>query len=138
MSNGPPRPPRRPRIVEPFPPASDVTELGSTEYEPSNRDLSVQIGALSSHLTAVHQETALIRHDLSTLSSFVMRDLGPRTTAVEKKTAAQKAGTAAACGVKWLTIAGGAVALATQIAAAFRPDLVGPLQTLGQMLGVSQ
>lgn len=37
---------------------------------------------------------------------------------------------------KWATLAVGALGFATQIAGAFLPKLVTPLQTLGQLLGL--
>lgn len=47
----------------------------------------------------------------------------------------QQAAKAVSDVAKWTTIAVGVLGVATQVAAMFRPDLVGPLQTLLKLLG---
>jgi len=89
-------PPRQRRLVDiprqPYPPAddfdvpvdSDPIPLTS-EYVPTMRDLSEQIGAVSSHLTVVHKECALTRAELGQLRTYVMTDHAPRITEVERR-----------------------------------------------------
>jgi hypothetical protein len=106
---------------------SDVSELGSSEYQPTMKDLSDQIGSLSAHIVSVQgqvvlarretafarQETADVRTDLTTLSKFVMGDQAERLRAVEARTPAQKV-SAAAC------LAGKGTAYVTLIAVGAR------------------
>lgn len=48
-------------------------------------DVSEQVGALSSHLGAVHREVALTRAEVSELRTLVTTDHAPRITKVEEK-----------------------------------------------------
>jgi hypothetical protein len=112
-----------------------------SEHVPTMKGLSDQIANLGQHLGG---EMAELRHDIGgvkasvdTLRVYVMSDHAPRITAVEKKT-----GTIApiAVGVgKWTAYVTLGLTIATQVASAFQPKLVGPLQTIIQMFqGASQ
>lgn len=92
-------------------------------------DVSEQVGALSGHLGAVHREVALTRSELRDLSALVTGDHAPRITAVEKTTVGKIKGVAG-----WVGFASLVVTAAAQIAATFKPSMVGPIQAIGQML----
>lgn len=109
MSGGPPR--ARPRAVppaqrQPYPPADDLEVTVeeepiplSSEYVPTMRDLSEQIGAVSSHLTVVHKEAALARSaavaasasaeaargEIAEVRRLVVGDHAPRLTEVARR-----------------------------------------------------
>lgn len=119
MSNGPP--PRRQRPPQPFTP------------EPTLREVSNQIVGLSGQVTDVFQATRRIEGRVDVLYEYILTDQAKRVTAVERRTGSIR--TVAACGAKYTAIATGVVGLALQIASAFRPDLVSPLQTLLSLLG---
>lgn len=126
MSNGPP--PRRQRPPQPFTP------------EPTLRDVSNQIVGLSGQVTdvflkvkKVDERAERIEDRVDVLYEYILTDHAPRVTAIEKRTGSIR--TVAACGAKYTAIATGVVGLALQVASAFRPDLVSPLQTLMNLLG---
>lgn len=119
MSNGPP--PRRQRPPQPFTP------------EPTLRDVSNQIVGLSGQVTDVFQTAKRIEARVDVLYEYILTDHAPRVTAIEKRAGSIR--TVAACGAKYTAIATGVVGLALQVASAFRPDLVSPLQTLMNLLG---
>lgn len=73
----------------------------------------------------------LTRIELSELRAFVMVDQAPRITAVEGKTAGQKA----MAGVKWVGVAVGVLTIAGQLAASLSPKLVAPIQAIIQAFG---
>lgn len=102
MSGGPPRRQRPPRLVEPFPPADDFEEIPislESEYVPTMRDLSEQIGSVSSHLQVVHEEAALARASadnaavsaraahaaIAEVRTLVIGDHAPRISEVERR-----------------------------------------------------
>lgn len=86
------------------------------------------------------RQVTLLRFDLTDrLDSFeselsmiraVVQDHVPRMAAVEKKTLPAKALDA----TKWAGVATMVLTIAAQVAAAFRPNLVGPIQTVINML----
>lgn len=77
-------------------------------------------------LEAVRQEIALLR--------AVVTDHVPRVAAVEKSM-----GSKAMNVTKWIGVATLALSVAAQIAASFRPDLVGPIESLRNfLLGAGQ
>ncbi len=99
-------PPRRTRLV------SMVT----------NEDLSTQLTLLRRDMT---DNFSALSSELSVVRNAVMTDHGPRITAVEKTVGSKVVGA-----TKWIGLASLALTIAAQIAAAFRPDLVGPIQTI--------
>lgn len=107
-----PRPPRPPRpTLVPTPVTND--------------DLSLQLTNLridmSDAIEAVRQELALLR--------AIVTDHVPRVAAVEKSM-----GSKAMNVTKWIGVATLALSVAGQIAASFRPDLVGPIESLKNLL----
>jgi hypothetical protein len=84
-------------------------------------------------VTDVFQATRRIEGRVDVLYEYILTDQAKRVTAVERRTGSIR--TVAACGAKYTAIATGVVGLALQIASAFRPDLVSPLQTLLSLLG---
>lgn len=112
------------------------------EGSPVNRDLQYAraIGEMRSRaddhaarLLAVENELRGLSTTVHSLDEFLRSVLmaGPIVPAGPKPTIQAHALTA----TKWGAIALGALGLISQIAAAFRPDLQGPIQTLIKMLG---
>jgi len=123
----------------PFMPASDLPneepfDLRS-EYVPTLKDISEQIGAVSSHLVAVHKECAIIRHDLGELREYVMADHAPRITRVEQEAKRFTLPTLSP-GVKAAGKYGSlllAVPTLLQILATLKPNLAGPIQQIVEL-----
>lgn len=126
-----PRIPRPPGQPPPLPPRPIVPEPFINELLPdtvrTRRDempppeplpLSEETGYL------LRQELVLLREALPTK---------PETLSPPSKR--QQAAKAVSDVAKWTTIAIGVLGVAVQIAAMFRPDLVGPLQTVIKLLG---
>lgn len=116
----------RPVAGEPF---QLLRKTSSGEYPVTLADVSEQVGALSSHLGAVHREVALTRSELGELRTLVTTDHAPRITAVEKTTVGKIKGVAG-----WASAAMALLTIAAQVAATFKPEMVGPIQAIGQML----
>ena len=131
------------------------------EYKVNMNDLSSQVAAVSKQVTdvayavsmhgkringlqiqldnvanALEQRLDGIGQDVSLIRATVMGDHAPRITAVETKTSTlgSKAIGAGKCA---LMISGG-VGVALQVASAFYPKAVGPLQALLQVLQAAQ
>lgn len=109
---------------------------------PVNRDLQYAraIGEMRSRaddhatrLASVESELRGLSATVHSLDEFLRSVLmaGPLVPATPKPTVQTHALTA----TKWGAIALGAIGLAAQIAAAFRPDLQGPITALYKMLG---
>ena len=76
-------------------------------------------------------EATLLRREL-----ILLREALPtRPDTLSPPSRRQQAAKAVSDVAKWTTIAVGVLGVAVQIAAMFRPDLVGPLQTLLKLLG---
>jgi hypothetical protein len=102
-----------------------------SEYVPTMQDLSTQIGAVGVQLVEVHTQVSHVRQELAQLTRYVISDHAPRITAVEKKTSTI-APLARGLG-KWTAYVTLGLTVAAQVASAFRPDLVGPLQAVLNM-----
>lgn len=78
------------------------------------------------------------RREVGEIRTFLLDQggLNQRVGAVEvgQKTAVQKVGAGAGTATKWIAYVTLAATAGTQVAAAFSPKLVGPLQTILQML----
>ena len=113
---------------EPFSVASDLEPQaisGESEYEPTIRDVSVQVAAMSGHLNVLHREVALSRAELKTLSEFVMADQAPRITALEKASPMKMA--------KALGRYSGVVGIVLgllELLSSLKPGLAGPISEL--------
>lgn len=83
-------------------------------------------------LLATRAEMALLNERLRNLPA-PSSSQPPPLPQTKRQAAAQVVGNAA----KWTTIAVGVLGIAAQIASQFKPGLVGPLQTLIQLLGGS-
>jgi hypothetical protein len=90
-------------------------DLGPGDTQPVTISQAEKLRAM---LAVVQREVALLRAQL------------PQPEAASK-TAMQHAGGA----VKWVTLAVGVLGIAAQVAAELKPGLVGPIQTLLQLLG---
>ena len=125
----------RARPGQPFGTASD--------YAPTNKDLSSQIGSLSAQVTGqatilgqridgleekMDARFTVVQSELLLLRT-VTADHVPRISAVEKTTVGKIKGVAG-----WVGVASLVVTIAAQIAATFKPSMVGPIQAIGQML----
>lgn len=119
----PPLPPR-PLVPEPFvllnaDPAPDTVRTRRDEMlPPEPLPLSEETGYL------LRRELVLLREALP-----------PTRDTLSPPSKRQQATKAMSDVAKWTTIAIGVLGVATQVAAMFRPDLVGPLQTLLKLLG---
>jgi hypothetical protein len=118
----PPLPPPSP--VEPFR-LSDTPRTGGISNVPGP-------GEMAGLIRGLRQDIVLLREHLP-----IVPPAGPSVmpTTVPPPSKRQVAGKAAAGTVKWVFIANGALGFAVQLAAQFKPGLVGPLQLLGQFLG---
>lgn len=76
----------------------------------------------------LRRELALTRETLPTLPAMASPSLPPPSKARQATSAVVALG-------KYTAIATGIIGLAVQIATIWRPDLVGPLQVLGKLLG---
>ena len=132
MTASPPRP------REPFPVATDYAEpiplirTANPDVPVTNEHLSQQMGALDARIGAMHRDVALTRTELGELRGLVVGDHAPRITAVER--GATLGGTALKIG-QWGLVATGVLGVAAQVASMFKPELVGPLQSLIGILG---
>lgn len=119
----PPLPPR-PIVPEPFvllnaEPAPDTVRTRRDEMlPPEPLPLSEETGYL------LRQEMVLLREALPT-----------KADTLSPPSKRQQAARAVSDVAKWTTLAIGVLGVAVQVAAMFRPDLVGPLQTLLKLLG---
>lgn len=105
-----PRPPRRPVLVP-----SELT------LEDLSRQITLVRFDLNDRLDAFHSELSMVR--------AILTDQVPRVAAVEKSAGAKVVGA-----TKWLGVATLVLTVAAQIASAFRPNLVGPIQSLINIL----
>lgn len=112
----------------------------ASDYPPTNKDLANQIGALGAQVTGqveglrgeMRDRFTVVQSELLLLRT-VTADHVPRITAVEKTTVSKIKGVAG-----WVGFASLLVTAAAQIAATFKPSMVGPLQAIGQMLAGMQ
>lgn len=108
----------------------------ASDYPPTNKDLANQIGALSSQMTGqveglrgeMRDRFTVVQSELLLLRG-VVADHVPRITAVEKTTVGKIKGVAG-----WVSAAMALLTIAAQVAATFKPEMVGPIQAIGQML----
>jgi hypothetical protein len=76
---------------------------------------------INDRLDAFHGELSMLR--------AVVTDQVPRVSAVEKSAAGKAVNV-----TKWVGVATLALTLASQVASAFRPDMVGPIQSIINIL----
>jgi hypothetical protein len=125
----------RARPGQPFGTASD--------YAPTNKDLSSQIGSLSAQVTGqatilgqridgleekMDERFTVLQSEMLLLRT-VTADHVPRIAAVEKTTVGKIKGVAG-----WVGGLSLCLTIAAQVASAFKPSLVGPIEAIGQML----
>lgn len=130
---------KAPRQGQPFGTASD--------YAPSNKDIAAQLGALSQQLMdqgsmqaralnnfeeRVNDRFTVVQSELLLLRS-VTGDHAPRITAVERTTMGK-----AVSATKWVGVVTLVLSIAAQVAAAYKPSMVGPLETIGQMFRTAE
>lgn len=123
------------RPKEPFLPADEVEEIdaepiSSEPAAPVTVTLESLAALVAQGFAGVHEDTRMIRREILQLRE----DLSPRMAAVERKSVPAQARSVALAGTKWGMIALGVLTTAAQIASAFYPKAVGPIQGLLQLL----
>ena len=112
---------------EPFAPADDITltalHRSVVELQKSNADW---FGSFNRRMDVFHEELGLLRQ-------HVLGSQEPRLVTVEKTT--RTLGDKAKVAAGWTGIASLGLTIAAQIAAMYRPSMVGPIQAIAQMFG---
>ncbi len=121
----PPLPPR-PLVAEPFvnlvaDPAPDTVRTRRDEMPPPELE---EPPLTRGEAYSLRKEIILLREALPT-----------KRDTLSPPSKRQQAAKAVSDVARWTAIAIGVLGVATQVAAMFRPDLVGPLQTLLKLLG---